>query len=515
MATVPENLEKILTARYGEEVRGAIYDSIKAAYDMAVDSGFKVGNPITSINDGDYISKYHTPGSQTFAGANVLIDKFEDAPSNLKNKDIKYYTIYNIPLFAENKYTMQILFPGMSFNPSKKFTDRFYIRFSYKIVNEEEYMWTEWNEFVSQSKSFNEIMKFFSDISYDYFNGDSIEPDLIDNKVLNPYPSSVDGSFKNLYKISDYIEITPGDIIVAYASSVSGNSSVSLFDKDKNLYEDYKSINNNEWNTPQSNYFIFKVPEDVRYMCLSYIEGQKENTKYKITDSILPIEKRPSVKNDEKWKGLKWTAVGDSLTEKNIRSTMNYHDYIAQKTGITVVNMGVGGSGYKNKEEDDDAFYQRISDVPIDSDVVTIFGSGNDMYSGSTGQLGSLNLGTAEDSGTDTVGGCINKTIDNLYERIPTVQLGIITPTPWKFWPPSDENNVMEQYSNLIIEICKRRGIPCLDLYHCSNLRPWDDTFQSLAYSKDEGNGTHPDETGHKIIASRFEGFLNFLLLSS
>ena len=35
MATVPENLEKILQARYGEEVRGAIYDSIKNIYSFA------------------------------------------------------------------------------------------------------------------------------------------------------------------------------------------------------------------------------------------------------------------------------------------------------------------------------------------------------------------------------------------------------------------------------------------------------------------------------------------------
>lgn len=37
MATVPENLEKILQARYGEEVRGAIHDSIQSIYDYTAD----------------------------------------------------------------------------------------------------------------------------------------------------------------------------------------------------------------------------------------------------------------------------------------------------------------------------------------------------------------------------------------------------------------------------------------------------------------------------------------------
>lgn len=35
MATIPENLEKIKTAKYGEEVRGAIHDSIEDIYDYA------------------------------------------------------------------------------------------------------------------------------------------------------------------------------------------------------------------------------------------------------------------------------------------------------------------------------------------------------------------------------------------------------------------------------------------------------------------------------------------------
>ena len=46
----------------------------------------------------------------------------------------------------------------------------------------------------------------------------------------------------------------------------------------------------------------------------------------------------------------KWVVVGDSLTEKNNRATKNYHDYISEEVGINVINMGVGGTGYKRKE---------------------------------------------------------------------------------------------------------------------------------------------------------------------
>lgn len=80
------------------------------------------------------------------------------------------------------------------------------------------------------------------------------------------------------------------------------------------------------------------------------------------------------------WSNKKWAAVGDSLTQVAGTATEKYyHDYIAEKTGITVTNMGVGGSGYKKREDEEKAIYQRILSVPTDTDIVTIFGSGNDL----------------------------------------------------------------------------------------------------------------------------------------
>lgn len=206
-----------------------------------------------------------------------------------------------------------------------------------------------------------------------------------------------------------------------------------------------------------------------------------------------------------KWTGKKWAAVGDSLTEHNIRTDLNYHDYVAENTGISVYNMGVSGSGYARKQEDDLAFYQRIVNVPLDTDVVTIFGSGNDL---------TKTLGEVTDTGTTTICGCINTTIDALYSVLPTVQLGIVTPCPWQSYNPANHDNLMDLYSQAIVQICKNRGIPCLDLYHCSGLRPWEASYRELCYSKDDGHGTHPNELGHKILAPHFEAFLDTLLLS-
>ena len=211
-----------------------------------------------------------------------------------------------------------------------------------------------------------------------------------------------------------------------------------------------------------------------------------------------------------RWVGKRWAVIGDSITEKNEKTLKNYHDYIAENTGIEVVNMGVSGTGYKSCENTNEAFYQRILNVPINADVVTIFGSGNDLG-------GNYTLGNATDTGTDTLCGCINKTIDNLCSVLPTVQLGIITPNPWGGFNPSDESNLMAQYSAKIVEICKLRGIPCLDLYHCSGLRPWDNAFLGQAYPMNAAGSArdrvHPNEIGHSIMAPRIKAFLDSLIM--
>lgn len=103
--------------------------------------------------------------------------------------------------------------------------------------------------------------------------------------------------------------------------------------------------------------------------------------------------------------------------------------------------------------------------------------------------------------------------LTTFYERIPLARLGIVTPTPWVGSMPSKTTCGMAKYSEAIVEICKRRSIPCLDLYHESNLRPDDENFRKLAFSKDGGNGVHPDEKGHEIIAASFQSLLERLIL--
>lgn len=253
-----------------------------------------------------------------------------------------------------------------------------------------------------------------------------------------------------------------------------------------------------------------ELPEAVEYSN-ELIKDIPNNAKYiRFSSYYLNVYRWPhvcirSVSNDLQWLNKKWCVFGDSLTEYNSRTNLHYFDYIAESTGLKIYNCGLSGSGYKEREDEDKAFYQRINGIDIDFDVITIFGSGNDTRAGEIGQ--------PTDTTTDTICGCVNKTLDNLFAIKPTAIVGIVTPVLWPNRTALDNNTFMVDYSKALVEICELRSIPCLDLSKCSLMRPNDIEFRKLCYSKDDGDGVHPDEMGHKILAPRFYNFLQSLII--
>lgn len=358
-------------------------------------------------------------------------------------------------------------------------------------------------------------------ISDDFsYTEENVEFEVISSKVL-PASTGVPTDLvrpSDNYKVSEMISVTPMEPLHIIACSHYNNCVYVFYDADEKMIDKLVS----EGGAPVTE-FDGKVVTPLRaaYLRISYMPTTLTGYVKRITRSGFVGDFSGTFEGEIdgdvtgnitgtltgeffKWTGKKWAVVGDSHTEHNIRATKNYHDYVAEKTGITVVNLGSSGSGYKRRWEDDKAFYQLLDRIPEDTDVVTLYGSGNDL---------ATDLGEVTDTGTDTLCGCINTTIDRYNELFPGKPLGIVTPCPWASSNPSNPNNKMALYSDAIVEICKRRSIPCLDLYHCSNLRPWEATFRELFYTRDDGGGCHPDENGHAILAPRFAAFLETLLL--
>ena len=364
--------------------------------------------------------------------------------------------------------------------------------------------------------------------------GKKIKDEVL-NDQFNNFIMSIETSGKNLYNydtdfINDKLSNTNGILQAATGwgvakISVESNKTYSLFLPAGNYSEDIGSISFYNSNNLLShitgsdyisgiyndvNYITFTTPQNCNLIYVTCIrpvapimdnskslliyEGENINSDI-VGEYITSINGNPIKQIDDELKhslkGLKWGFIGDSLTEKNSRALKNYIDYIVEETGIIAVNLGVSGTGYKKTEEGGTAFYQRVENIDDDFDIITIFGSGNDL---------SLTLGNVTDSDTSTVFGCVNETIKRIYAKMPTIKLGIISPTPWVQYPNYTDGNKMQLLNEGLEKICKRGSIPFLDLYNGSSLRPWDGTFRTLMYSRDDGNGVHPDENGHKQI---------------
>ena len=336
------------------------------------------------------------------------------------------------------------------------------------------------------------------DENYEYAIGEAVKVTENNGMLLNPTTGAIvkEPTGNTNYRLSEPITVEPYTPYCISAAGKAGYGLYAFYDVNGNRVGGENNTGNTDCKIENKVVTSPARAVSIRVACINGMQSC----------GIQPMTRGYFIGMKPKWYGRTWVCLGDSLTESNSRTTKHYFDYIAEKTGIKTVNLGVSGTGYMRRKDINRAFYQRVSDIPEDADVITIFGSGNDLSSDQT-------LGTVTDTGTDTICGCINATIDAIYERIPLARLGIVTPTPWVGSMPSKTTCGMAKYSEAIVEICKRRSIPCLDLYHESNLRPDDENFRKLAFSKDGGNGVHPDEKGHEIIAASFQSLLERLIL--
>ena len=346
----------------------------------------------------------------------------------------------------------------------------------------------------------------------------------------------------------NHVILNLGKYFTSYTSNALGG--IQLLDENKEVLDtlDYANVKvetteglyNNYTNasfelTSGTAYLRFTVKLVTLWDCtdtITLVYGQPSDFVVDETYNIDILSKRKeiySIYNEEldnpdtkPYIGIKWAVFGDSLTEVNSTAETKYYNYISDNLGFSIVNYGHSGSGYRSAYDDSNSFYQRMANIdPDDFDVLTIFGSGNDIkyLKNGTMPLGTANDYCAINQEPTTIAACINRTLEQYYAIAPTKPIGLITPTPWYAyctgWRMNRDDAVyMQQYADLIIEIGKIRGIPVLDLFNCSNLRPWDGTVRSVYYNENgvQDNGTHPNSLGHKLISAPIQEFIKSII---
>lgn len=207
-----------------------------------------------------------------------------------------------------------------------------------------------------------------------------------------------------------------------------------------------------------------------------------------------------------KFDSKKWAIFGDSISQpESLDSLSKYYNIIADKLNMTTTSYAVGGTGYF---KGNDAGYgtgnivDKINNANTDFDIISLMAGVNEH---------TLTLGDITDGVVDTpttLCGAVKKSIEMAIEKYPNSQIFMITSTPGKYAFNSISQGTLNEYVNKQIEIAKIYNIPVLDLFHESNLRPWNDN-NAEKYYKDH---LHLNATGHQYIAQIIQNFMNLKL---
>lgn len=212
-----------------------------------------------------------------------------------------------------------------------------------------------------------------------------------------------------------------------------------------------------------------------------------------------------------KLNGLKINFIGDSITEGWGTSDKKYAywNLIKEEYGLAEARVyGVGGTRFSRNtvpsaiERCDRDFLLRYPDMDDDADAVVIFGGTNDFGDGDA------KLGKIEDRTPYTFYGACHLLFEGMINKYPYATIVAMTPLH-----RVGEDIVREGYAplvdyvNAIKEVAAYYAIPVLDLWSVSGMQPAVPTLKEK-YMPD---GLHPNDAGHRLIASRLAGFLKSL----
>lgn len=203
-------------------------------------------------------------------------------------------------------------------------------------------------------------------------------------------------------------------------------------------------------------------------------------------------------------RNMRISVIGDSITEKNYRANTNWVNLFSS-VGAIMQNLGQSGTGFAETYQNGTNYATRINRID-NPDLIGVSTSFNDMRT-----IATLGLGTPDSTDT-TLMGYVNNFFTALLEKFPTTPIICYTTNPWRSYHYGANTN-SDNYIDYIEQICKRHGIPFLNLYKdgCS-LRPWMEANNQYYFDSDgtrEADGVHPNSKGHELL---FRHYLPFFM---
>lgn len=342
------------------------------------------------------------------------------------------------------------------------------------------------------------------------FNVVSTGKNLITESILIKGYNTVNGSLSvnEEYNTTQLIDIKDAKTVFTNAYSVAlFTSDGSYIGYTGNQTDSFRELKINQ--SPAYRYAVFNFNKNTHaFVSLHYFPCNPNSIDMDSTmnhDEILRMA----------FSGKKMTSFGDSIVElaswqKYVWKYFNMADHY---------NRGIGGSkvtsvGYKNKLVDEYGYYhasnpsegtisikdymcgdERVSTIPLDTDILIIYASANDISS-------SVELGSIDDGDETHFYYAYALMIRKIIKRIPNAKIFVCTPHnfynkyedadyPYK----NNQNLTILDYCKVIKDIAAIYGIPVIDVNGLSGI-------STLTITKDLGDQVHPNNIGGQKIAN-------------
>ncbi len=212
--------------------------------------------------------------------------------------------------------------------------------------------------------------------------------------------------------------------------------------------------------------------------------------------------------------GKKIVFLGDSITAgSGVQDKENvYWKALGRLSGSNCIGYGISGHRIADQHAEETGTYtpfsNRVTLMDEDADIIVVFGGTNDYGHGDAP------LGSFSDRTVDTFYGAMHVLCLKLIERYPAAQIVFMTPLHrlGENGGSFNEKGVrhvgsLEDYVNIISEVCAYYAIPVLDLFRTSGIQPNVPVLRER-YMPD---GLHPNDAGAELVAKKLYGFLQTL----
>lgn len=223
--------------------------------------------------------------------------------------------------------------------------------------------------------------------------------------------------------------------------------------------------------------FFKDVQYDGEYICFTLLD-----------DTKVLIPRINKIQNH--WEGKKWYAYGTSLTSESMGK---YVPYVAEMSGLNVVNKGIGGGGIISNTKVKDAV-MNTTDGKLEADLITLEVGANDA---------SAPLGEPWDNTADTFLGsltqCINYLLQNTNARIVVMSspIGRYTTSGGSTEITPDRYKYLERWQG-IRDVCIKCGVHYIGLGDESGMG-WARLNNNMGIDYNTDNIHHTDIGGYNL----------------